>query len=95
MITGFVNANRDAVIRFPVYDQNGQVHEIQAVIDTGFSGYLNLPETLVNALKLPYHSRTIVTLGDGSDRIYANILLLWIGVGKIATFWYLRLKAIY
>jgi predicted aspartyl protease len=44
-----------------VLDQRGQAQEIQAVIDTGFNGYLTLPDTAINALGLSYHSRTIVT----------------------------------
>jgi predicted aspartyl protease len=61
MITGFVNANREAVIRFSVRDLRSYAREIQAVIDTGFNGYLTLPDTVINAFGLSYHSRTIVT----------------------------------
>ena len=67
MMTGFVNTNREAVIRFSVCDRRGQAQEIQAVIDTGFNGYLTLPDTAIDVFGLSYHSRTIVTLGDGSD----------------------------
>ena len=69
MIIGIITADREAIIRFPVRDQGGQEQEIEAVIDTGFNGYLTLPDVLVAALGLPYHSRSIVTLGDGSKLV--------------------------
>ena len=36
MITGVVNANREAIIRLIVRRIDGHEHEIEAVIDTGF-----------------------------------------------------------
>lgn len=69
MITGVITADREAAVRFPVRDQHGQEREVQAIIDTGFNGYLTLSESLVSALGLSYHSRIVVTLGDGSDRV--------------------------
>ncbi len=69
MITGVITADREAAIRFPMRDKEGQEQQIQAVIDTGFDGYLTLPDSLVNAPGLSYHSQIIVTLGDGSRRV--------------------------
>jgi predicted aspartyl protease len=40
MIIGVVNANREATLRFVVRGANGQEHELEAVIDTGFTGFL-------------------------------------------------------
>ena len=68
MITSAVTAAREATIGFPVCGINGQEQDVQAVIDMGFSGYLILSESLVNALGLSYRNQVIVTLGDGSDR---------------------------
>lgn len=67
MITGVVTADREATIRFPMRGRNGLEQEIRAIADTGFNGYLTLPEALVSTLGLPYHSQIVVTLGDGSD----------------------------
>ena len=66
MILGTITGNREAVIRFPVRGPGGQ--EVEAVIDTGFNGYLTLPDSLVVRLGLPCHSSTTAMLGDGSTR---------------------------
>ncbi len=47
MIEGFVNANLEAVITIPLRGPTGQTREIDAVIDTGFNGYLTLPPMAV------------------------------------------------
>jgi predicted aspartyl protease len=39
MITGVVNVNREAVIRLAVAGPSGQQQEIEAIIDTGFTGF--------------------------------------------------------
>ena len=36
MMTGTVNAHREAILRLTVRDANGQEHERDAVVDTGF-----------------------------------------------------------
>ena len=40
MIEGFVNANLEAVVTLHLQDQAGRTREVDAVIDTGFNGYL-------------------------------------------------------
>ena len=43
MIEGVVNAAYEAVIRLSLRGPSGQAREIDAVIDTGFNGFLTLP----------------------------------------------------
>jgi clan AA aspartic protease len=69
MITGVVTAQREAVVRLTVHDDGGGRHEINAVIDTGFDGYLTLPESLVALLGLTWQSRGRVLLADGSENV--------------------------
>lgn len=57
MITGVVNVNREAVIRLVVAGPSGQQQEIEAIVDTGFTGFLTLPPALIAALGLSWLSR--------------------------------------
>src|SRR5207244_11426502 len=68
MIIGVVNANREATIRLVIRGANGQEHEIEAVIDTGFTGFLTLPATLIASLGLAWYGREPAFLGDRSAR---------------------------
>ncbi len=57
MITGVVNTDYEAVISLQVQGPSGQEREVNAVIDTGFNGFLTLPPILVTALGLTRLSR--------------------------------------
>ena len=48
MITGVVNADREAIIRLEVRGPALQVEVVDAVIDTGFDGWLTLPLALIS-----------------------------------------------
>lgn len=65
MITGVVNANREATIRLLAVGPRGQQEEIEAIIDTGFTGLLTLPPGSVTALGLPWLCRQPGILADG------------------------------
>ena len=70
MITGVVNANREAIIRLVVTGPSGQQQNTEAIIDTGFTGFLTLPSALVAALGLSWRSRQPGILADGSVDIF-------------------------
>lgn len=65
MITGYVSDNREAVIALEVFDGQGHVHEIEAVIDTGFTGYLTLPPMLIGQWQLIMRGYEQAILADG------------------------------
>ncbi len=65
MITGSINVDREAVLPLAVYGANG-TQTFEAVIDTGFNGYLTLSSAEIAGLNLAFHSQTMVMLGDGS-----------------------------
>ncbi len=52
MITGKIRDERVAIIEVEVIGLN-QRAKIEATLDTGFTGYLTLPEFLVDYLRLP------------------------------------------
>ena len=54
MIQGVVNAAYEAVVTLPLQDPNGRTRVIEAVVDTGYSGFLTLPTTLVTELGLTF-----------------------------------------
>jgi predicted aspartyl protease len=64
MITGAVNARLEATIRLPVRDAAGQDHEIEAIVDTGFTGSLTLPPVVIAGLGLAWRSRGQAFLAD-------------------------------
>ncbi len=70
MITGIVTADREAVIRLVVNGPSGQGHEIEAVIDTGFDGWLSLPPSIISGLDLPWRRRGLALLADGSESVF-------------------------
>lgn len=70
MITGKVNADYEPIIRIAICDKVGKVHERDAVIDTGFDGWLCLPPDFIAELKLNWKRRGRALLADGSESIF-------------------------
>ncbi len=70
MMHGIINQNCEATIRFVVGDAGLQRQTIDAVIDTGFTGFLTLPLTVITSLNLRLYSREEGTLGDGSTCVF-------------------------
>lgn len=66
MIQGAVNDAYEAVISLTVQDPSGQATEVDAVIDTGFTGFLSLPSALAAELGLPFLTNESAMLADGS-----------------------------
>lgn len=56
MIQGKVNAYREATIRLTVSGP-ATYAELELEIDTGFNGFMMLPESLVERLELPWRDR--------------------------------------
>ena len=66
MIQGYVNEKFVPLIRLFVFGTQGQIHEIEAVFDTGYNSFLTLPSDLIDVLGLPKFSEVEVQLADGS-----------------------------
>lgn len=63
MIKGKVTAYQEAVIELKVEGLNSSA-KIEAVIDTGFTGYLTLPSAFINRLNLQQAGEQRAILGD-------------------------------
>ena len=81
MIEGVVNAAYEPVVILAVQGPSGQSRDIEAVVDTGFNGFLTLPTALVAELGLPFVSIGRATLADGSEVAYDihEAVVLWDG----------------
>ena len=81
MIEGVVNAAYEAVVTLSLQGPSGQAREIEAVIDTGYNGYLTLPPALVEELGLPYQTRGRAFLANGKEEGFDvhRATVLWDG----------------
>ncbi len=79
MIQGVVNAAYEAVVTLHLLDSEGRTRDIEAVIDTGYSGFLTLPPGLVDELGLPFAYMGQAFLANDAvvDFDVHDITLLW------------------
>ena len=77
MITGAVKSD-EARIRLKVRGRRGREQEVEAVIDSGYTGALTLPPALITTLGLRWRSVDRATLADGSTCVFQ------VYVGKLA-----------
>jgi predicted aspartyl protease len=84
MITGQVNRFYEAVIRLTLQDPAGVLHEVEAILDTGFNGTLTLSPAAITAWQLPWRTRGRALLANGAEEtfdIYAATIL-WDGMPR-------------
>ncbi len=81
MMQGIVDQNCEATIRLVVGNADSQRQMIDAVIDTGFTGFLTLPLSVLAGLNLRAYRREEGILGDGSTCIFDVYrgLVIWDG----------------
>jgi clan AA aspartic protease len=80
MMQGRVNQRCEATLSIAV--KNGEATQmVDAVIDTGFSGFLTLPSDTISTLGFSWEGRDVATLGDGTFctfEVYIG-LVIWDG----------------
>ncbi len=81
MIEGLVNAAYEAVVTVSLLGPSGPARQVEAVIDTGYTGYLTLPPALVSELGLPFRNRSTGILANGSEEAFGvyGVTVLWDG----------------
>ena len=86
MIVGAMNTQREAIVRLIVVGPQGHEKSIEAVLDTGYTGSLTLPSSVVSALELPFRGRGNVVLGDGSESEFDihEATIAWAGERRLA-----------
>ena len=67
MIEGVVSATYEPIVALVVQGPSGHTRETEAVVDTGYNGFLTLPAGLVTELGLPLASTGWAVLADGSE----------------------------
>jgi len=70
MINGAVSSDRQVVIPLTIRGNAGYDRDIEAIIDTGFDGWLSLPPSLIAALALEWRQRGRAFLADGSECVF-------------------------
>lgn len=85
MLQGWVNQNCETMLPIVVGHDNASKQMVEALIDTGFSGFLSLPLSMVKSLELPWIFSDFVTLGDGSEVIFQmyRAIVIWDGQYKV------------
>jgi clan AA aspartic protease len=81
MITGIVNEEFEPIISISLYDSEGNIYTQDAIVDTGFNGWLSLPPDLISQLNLKWKRRGRAILGDGSECVFNvyEAVLVWDG----------------
>ena len=72
---------REALLLLTVIGRSGVRAEVEAAVDTGFTGSLCLPLDIVRSLSVPFVGRGVAVLADGStvETSYHRARVLWHG----------------
>ena len=69
MIRGVVSKH-EGIVRLSVFGSRGQPEAVEAVVDTGYDGFLTLPPTMIRELELEWLSDGHAVLADGSECLF-------------------------
>ena len=82
---GWMNQNCEAMLPIVVGHGNTSNRMVEALIDTGFTGFLSLPLSMIGSMELPWIFSDSVTLGDGSEVTFQmyRATVIWDGQLKV------------
>lgn len=66
MLRGRITPEREAIVELEIHGDDHRVR-IEAIIDTGYDGFLTLPRSIIDELSLPFLGPARTTLGDGNE----------------------------
>jgi clan AA aspartic protease len=81
MIYGQVNADREGIIRLKLQGPQGHEQEVEAVMDTGFNGFLTVPPALAAALGCLHIGRGRAVMANGQSELFDvyEVTVVWDG----------------
>ncbi len=84
---GVVTDELEATLPLHIPIASGEAELVTAVIDTGFNGYLTLPDDLLHRAGFSFHSYAQAELGDGNTVTLRKFEgdVLWYGVRRPVT----------
>jgi clan AA aspartic protease len=84
MIAGTVNARFEIVINLPVRDSIGREQQVETILDSGFTGSLTLPPSIIANLALPWRSRSSAILANGMVELFDLYVatIIWDGLPR-------------
>ena len=84
MIEGVVNTHYEAVVHLSLLNSSGQTRDIDAVVDTGYNGFLTLPPVLVAELELTRLGQKSLVLANGRRDIFDThgVTVFWDGQSR-------------
>ena len=83
VIQGAVNAAHEAVVPISLRGPGGRSQDIEAVVDTGYNGFLTLPGALVTELELPFaHVGRALLAND--DEVSFDVHHVTVALGRSA-----------
>ena len=85
MILGTVNDRNEIRIDLPVLDGARYQQVVNAILDSGFDGWLALPHALITSLQLSWLTESRVRFGDGRVEWidYYEVTVVWDGVDRV------------
>ncbi|MDP6355829.1 MAG: clan AA aspartic protease [Planctomycetota bacterium] len=85
MVIGAVDSNLQAVVELTLVGPQNQPINVNAIIDTGFNGFLTLPLAQVRNLECEHIAKAEATLADGSTDAFELFLaeVIWDGRKRV------------
>ena len=81
MILGRVSDNREAIVQLALKGSENRLRSVRSVVDTGYTGYLMLPQSMITELAWQCIGTQKGVLGDGSVKNFDVYLgtIIWDG----------------